>query len=263
MSINNFEFRSLTVFVMATNETDSLCETILKIKENCSSSDLEKIIIVARSRDCLSYHTAKALISESTDDKIELYVQKSQDSVRCVYEFPFLVKSSHFVIMGADLEMDPNNIKDFVAGAKKKPEAIICASKWMKGSVVEGYGMFHEFGSRLMNNFVALLFNTKAKDIFSLYQMYPVCVYDKMKFSNQSTFVYEYTLKPLRMGIRYEEIPTVYKKRSEGKSTVNIPFMFKLAFEFCTTALRIRFTPKRYLNGEKTRSSRNSYGGNN
>lgn len=251
MSTDNFMFSSLTVFVMATNETDSLRETILKIRENCGSSDLKKIVIVVRNEDCASYYEAKKLIAESADNKIDVYVQKSQDSVRCVYEFPFLAEGSHFVIMGADLEMDPENIKDFVAEAKKSPETIICASKWMRDSVVEGYGTFHEWGSRLMNTFVAFLFNAKEKDIFSLYQIYPVSVYKKMNFSNPATFVYEYTLKPLRTGIEYKEIPTVYKKRSEGKSTVNIPFMFKLALNFCITALRIRFTPKRYLNEEK------------
>ena len=137
-------FSSLTVFVMATNETDSLRETILKIRENCGSSDLKKIVIVVRNEDCASYYEAKKLIAESADNKIDVYVQKSQDSVRCVYEFPFLAEGSHFVIMGADLEMDPENIKDFVAEAKKSPETIICASKWMRDSVVEGYGTFHE-----------------------------------------------------------------------------------------------------------------------
>lgn len=236
---------------MATNETDSLIETILQVRECCPSQDLEEIIIVARSNSCKSYEVAKKLIKENIDNKIKLYVQKSNDNVEWVYELPFLVNGSHFVIMGADLEMCPDNIFEFVLRAKKKPDTIVCASKWIRGSVVEGYGGFHEFGSRTINTFAAVLFDMKATDIFSLYQIYPMSVYNRMKFNNPSTFVYEYTVKPLRFGVEYEEIPTVYKKRGEGKSRVNVPFMFELAFKFCITALRIRFTPKRYLNEEK------------
>ena len=248
---SNIVFKSLTVFIMATNETDSLRETIFQVRKYCPSQDLEEIIIVARSDNCKSYEVAQELIKENTDNKIKLYVQKSNDNVEWVYELPFLVKGSHFVIMGADLEMCPDNISEFVARAKEKPEAIVCASKWIKGSVVEGYGGFHEFGSRIINTVAAVLFDMKATDIFSLYQIYPVSVYDRMNFDNPSTFVYEYTIKPLRLGVEYEEIPTVYKKRGEGKSRVNILFMFEMAFKFCMTALKIRFTPKRYLNEQK------------
>ncbi len=252
MSENILRFESLTVFVLATNEKELLRKTVEEIRKNCNDSDLEKIVIVAKSRDCSGYLETQKLIEECTDGKIELYVQKDPDCVRCFSELPPMVKSSHFVVMGSDMEMYPGNINDFIEKAKDHPERIICASKWIRKSTVEGYGFLHEIGSRVLNDFVALLFNKKAKDIFSVYQIYPTSVYKKIKFDSASTFIYEYTLKPLRLGFEYEEIPTVYKKRTEGKSNVNVLLLLRLTISFCITALRIRFTPKRYLLNEKT-----------
>ncbi len=254
MSENILRFESLTIFVLTINETELLRKTVEEIRKNCCDVDLKKIVIVAKSKNCLGYFEAKKLIDESTDRKVELYIQRENDSLKCIYELPSLVESSHFVIMGADMETNPDNISAFIEKAKAHPERIICASKWLSESTIEGYGIIHEIGSRAMNKFVALLFNIKAKDAFSAYQIYPLCVYKKIKFDRPSTFIHEYTLKPLRVGIEYEEIPTTYKKRTDGKSSVNVLFMLRLAISFCTTALRIRFTPKRYLlNEEKHR----------
>ncbi len=244
-------FKSLTVFVLATNETDLLRKTVAEIRKNCKDDDLEEIIVVAKSERCPGFFEAKKIEEKTVDGKFGIYVQKAKQGIESLSELPHLATGSHFLIMAADMEMDPGNIRTFVKKAKEKPERIVCASKWMKGSVVEGYGRFHAFGSRLMNSTVAFLYGTNAKDLFSLYQIYPVSVYGKLRFENPRNFLYEYTLKPLRAGFEYEEIPTVYKERTAGKSNVNVMSVLKMAFKFCITALRIRFTPKRYLNENK------------
>lgn len=242
-------FKSVTVFVLASNEVVSLRQTINKIKENCNDNDLEKIIIVLKSEDCPSFSEAKKLITENT--KVEYYIQKAPSAALCLAELPPMAEGSHFVIMAADLEMNPDNIKDFVEIAKCRPDSIICAAKWLKGSTVEGYGVMHELGSRIMNSFISLLFYKKIKDPFSVFQIYPVSVYRKMNFDNPSSFLYEYTLKPLRLGVEYIEIPTIYRKRQEEKSNFNIVTLVNVALHFCLTALKIRFTPKRYFDENK------------
>ncbi len=242
MEMNNSMFNSVTVFVLASNETDSLRSTVAQIRKNCCDKDLEKIVIVLKSDTCPSYFETKKLLEESNDGKIELYVQKAPNAMLCLAELPPLAESSHFVIMAADMEMDPNSIKDFVSKAKKYPSRIICAAKWLKGSSVEGYGFIHEIGSRTMNAFISVLFNKKVRDPFSIFQIYPTEIYRKMKFDDPSAFLYEYTLKPLRLGVEYEEVPTVYQKRTDGKSNFNIAVILKVAVNFCLTAVRIRFT---------------------
>lgn len=249
MCKNNPCFNSVTVFVLASNEVVSLRETVNKIKENCDDEDLEKIVIVLKSETCPSFAEAEKLSAENS--KVELYIQKAPTAALCLAELPALAESSHFIIMASDLEMDPDSIKDFIPLAKKHPASIICAAKWLKGSTVEGYGLLHEICSRTMNLFISFLFAKNIKDPFSVFQIYPVSVYRKMKFINPSAFLYEYTLKPLRLGVEYIEIPTVYKKRREEKSNFNIATLVDVAVRFCLTALKIRFTPKRYPDEDK------------
>ncbi|MGN1195261.1 MAG: glycosyltransferase family 2 protein [Acutalibacteraceae bacterium] len=250
--MNEQVFESVTIFVLASNETTLLEETVTNIRKYCTGNDLEKIVIVLKSRDCLSYAIAQKLSDECEDGKVELYFQKAKTLETCIAEIPSLVRSSHFIIMASDMEMSPTAIETFVEKAKKHPERIICASKWLKGSVVEGYGMFHEFGSRTMNTFVSLLIGSEVTDPFSIYQIYPNSVYEKMNFENTPHPEFEYTLRPLRCGVEYEEIPTVYKKRDQGKTNFNYTRLFLTAARFCYTAVRLRLTsPERLLADNK------------
>lgn len=252
MSENNYGFKSLTVFLLAKNETDLLRKTVAEIRKNCDDADLEKIIVVAKSSDCPGYLEALKMIEEKFDEKLEVYVQRLENGINCLLDLPYMVTGSHFLIMASDMEMDPENIRDFIEIAKKHPERIVCASKWMKASCLKDCGGLHALGSYITNKAVAFLYGKKATEIFSIYQIYPLSVFRRMKFDNPKRFMYEYTLKPLRLGAEYEEVPMAYRKRQEGKSTFDIPtVMIIMGLKFCATALRLRFTPKRYLNEEK------------
>lgn len=240
MSNKENGFESVTVFVLASNETTLLEETVFSIRRYCQGEDLEKIVIVLKSRDCPAHETAQKLFDECADGKTELYFQKADTLEGCIAEIPTLVKSSHFIIMASDMEMSPNTIEAFVERAKLHPERIICASKWMRGSVVEGYGGFHEFGSRMLNIVLSFIIGKRESDIVSLYQIYPYNIYRKMDFHNAKTFVYEYTIKPLCFGVEYEEIATVYRKRPEGKTSYNYLNLFGAAVRMVVSAVKIR-----------------------
>lgn len=238
-------FKSVTIFILATNETCSLKQTVSEIQNLSCVDDIEKLVIVLKNENCLSCDTAKqiAAMYEFKKPKVEIYLQKAKNIEGCIAELPWLVKSSHFIMMGADMEMNPASVKDFISRAKQHPDRIICASKWHPESTVKGYGKFHEIATRAMNTFVSLLFGTKVADPFSIYQIYPISVYRKMKFENSLRPGYEYTLKPLRCGIEYEEIPTIYRKSKERKSNFNFSHLVVLALTFCATAIRLRLTP--------------------
>lgn len=232
-------FTALTVFVLANKETDLLRQTISDIKSNCNDDDLEKITIVAKSETCASYAVAQELMQ--SDSKIDIYVQKAPSAQLCVAELPPMVKTSHFVIMVADNEMDARDLSTFINKAKQHPQRIICAAKWMPESTVIGYGAFHAFCSKTMNRIITVLFNQKVYDPFSIYQIYPVEIYKKLNFDNPEVFLYEYTLKPLYAGEEYEEIPTVYQSRKSGKTSFNFRTLCSIAIRFILTGIRIRF----------------------
>lgn len=239
----NDKFEAVTVFVLASNETESLKNTVAKIKSLRHFEDIYKIVIVVKNSDCPAFYEAEKIV-EISCDIVEIYVQKSDSLEQCIGELPSLVETSHFVITAADGEMEIENIDTFISKAKVHPERIVCAAKWHKDSVVQGYGWFHTLGSRCINCFISILFNKKVKDPFSIYQIFPTSVYNRLNYKKDATFGYEYTIKALRYDIEYEEIPTFYRKRIEGKTNFSYAKLFSSAFVFCYVALKIRFKPK-------------------
>ena len=137
------EFQSVTVFVLTNNETVSLRKTVEKIKDCGSLDDISRIIIVAKDDSGEGFREASRIIEDDSTGKVSVYLQKAQTVEECIAELPHLVTDSHFIIMAADMEMNPGEIPDFIRIAKENPEAIVCAAKWMKDSVVEGYGKIH------------------------------------------------------------------------------------------------------------------------
>lgn len=242
MSFNEQAFQGVTFFILTTNETQLLRNTVSVIRNTCADDDIAKIVIVAKNNTCDGYREAKAITQEQKDGKTEAYVQKSDTLELCLAELPPMVQSSHFLIMAADMEMRPDDVHILIEHAKKHPQRIICASKWHKDSKVSGYGHLHALGSRTINTFISILFQKKIKDPFSIYQIFPICVYNKCNFNNPSTFAYEYTLKPIRYGFEYEEIPTVYEKRKQGKTNFSFCRRADTALTFCSTAIKVRFT---------------------
>lgn len=239
-------FESLTVFLLASNETDALRKTINGVLENCAYEDLDKIVIFLKSEDCPSAFTTKEIINERLCDKIEFTIQKSSNPSDAFAEIPLMITSSHFVIMASDGEMAPESLRDFVRIAKEKPEALICGAKWHKDSVVENHALHRTFESRFLDIFAAILFMRKNTDLFSIFQIYPLELYKKMNF-DKNNLLYEYTLKPLRFGTEYIEIPTVYKRNYERKGSATFSQLIVIATRYCWHALRIRFTPKKFL----------------
>lgn len=242
--MNQCGFSSLDVFVLANEETTLLRRTIEDVFSSSSNDDFSKVTVVAKSDNCPAYFEAKRMIERGLFGKLEVYVQKADNLINCIYEVTKLVSASHFVIMAADMEMDPSNIGEFISIAKERPQSIVCAAKWLDGSSVSGYGWFHRFGSKTMNTFISLLFGKKVKDPFSIYQIYPKQIFDRMNFSDPDRFLFEFTLKPLWCGVEYIEIPTTYNKRIEGRSNFNYLTLFYVAVRFCLTAFKLRLSPK-------------------
>lgn len=235
-------FESLTVIIPAAKETDTLVEIVNCVLQSDAYDDISQIILFLKSGNCPSAETAKQLKEESNCSKIEIQIQKATTYDVAFTEIPELVKGSHFVIMVSDGEMSPRTLQDFVRIAKEKPDSIVCGSKWHKDSVVENASFIRSLGSKILNKFAALVFGVKATDIFSIFQICPLKLYKGLK-----TNISEYTLKPLRMGVEYIEIPTFYKRKEGRKSNFNLSGLSILALRHIHSIFKVRFTPKNQL----------------
>ncbi|MBP3330373.1 MAG: glycosyltransferase [Clostridia bacterium] len=232
-------FESLTVIIPASNETQTLTNTVDGVLDSGAYDDISRIVLFLKSENCPSAEVAKELLRTRNCDKMEIVIQKTSTYNDAFKEIPHLVKSSHFLVLVSDGEMDPRTIEELVPIAKEKPESIVCGSKWHKDSVVENAPFIQSLGSKTINRFAALVFGVKATDIFSIFQIYPLELYKKTNAS-----IAEFTLKPLRLGVEYIEIPTIYKREKDRESNFNFSGFLKMGLGYLKCIFRIRFTPK-------------------
>ena len=235
------KFHSLTLVLLASTEQQSLKETIRLLLECCAVEDLAEIIIFLISSDCPSAETAAEIMNDGAlPIPVRCCVQQMPGLSPAIFELAQFVNSSHFLIIGSDLEMNPLTVPAMIETAKQHPNAIVCASKFQEGARRENYGHLHYLCNRVVNTAVELILHIKGTELISTFQIYPLDLYKNMHFTNPKRTFYEYTIRPLSMGAEYIEIPTSYKRREEGASNFNPRKYIDLGVTFIRTALSER-----------------------
>ena len=233
-----YEFQSVTLVVLASTEQQSLKTTIQTLLDLCDIKDLAEILVYFISADCPSVAAYNEFIDGRTFPiPIRCAVQQMPGLSPAIFEIPRLVNSSHFLIIASDLEMDPQSVPQMIAIAKKNPAAIVCASKFVKGAQREKYGLVHYICNRLVNRTVKHILHIEGTELISTFQVYPLALFYEMDFTNPKRTFYEYTIRPLTKGTPYIEVPTSYKKRTEGESNFYPMKYINLGVTFIRTAL--------------------------
>ena len=234
-------FRDLTLVILASTEQQSLKETVRLLSAHCAAEDIAELIIFLISADCPSAAAAAELLN---GDPLPVPVRcciQTMPGLSCgIFELSHLIHSSHFLIIGADLEMDPRAVPAMIETSKQHPDAIVCASKFQKGARRENYGFIHYLCNRTVNFAVEQILHIKGTELISTFQIYPLDLFQRMQFSNPKRTFYEYTIRPLSMGANYIEIPTNYRRREEGASNFNPKRYIHLGVTFIRTALSER-----------------------
>lgn len=233
------KFDRMAIVVLATTEQETLKQTVKILLEKCSDKDLSEIIILMVSDECPSASVAGDIIESNTSSvPISLRIQKTPGLYPAVYEATTITGDfSHFLIIGSDLEMDPNSVPEMIEVSKKNPNAVVCASKFMKGSYREKYGAVHYICNRAVNLTVKTILHIKGTELLSTFQIYPADLLREMNFTDLYRTYYQYAFRPVVKGKEYIEIPTDYIRRSEGASNYNPKRYIDLGTTFIKTAL--------------------------
>ena len=239
-------FEKLTIVVMASNEQDLLRETLKLLSRLCDPKDIEEIIVFLKSEDCPAKSEYDRIVSEGfVPFPMRDYIQTIHGFDQMFYEAPRLVESSHFLLIGADLEMDPHSVPEMIRKSKENPGAIVCASKFAEGSSREKYGFLHMLCVRFVNFVVGKIIHSDATEILATFQIYPTEIHRKMIFVSETRAYYSFTIKPIVYGVDYIEIPTKYVCRDEGISNLGLLHYMKMGFMFIDTAHRHKAEKKR------------------
>lgn len=232
------KFSSVSVVIPAIDETDSLRESIDTILKTCDCKDLNEIFIVVCERttpECL--RIISNFVESESEVPVRLYYQAEPGLGSALHESMQRVTGSHVVNMAADMDTDPYVIKDMIKVAKEYPDAVILASRWLKGGGFEGYGRIYKALNYLFNKMLQILFLTNVTDLTYGFRFAPVDKTLSVKWESKGFSIgMETNLKMLRLGYKMLEVPAVWRVRKQGDSQNS--FIVKL--KYIKTVLKVR-----------------------
>lgn len=236
------EFKAVSIIIPAVNETYLLRETVEIIERTCDARDIaEMIIVLCEKSTPACAETAQKVRDDSRFPNITVYYQK-EPYLGAAYKEPFgFAQGSHIIIMSADRETDPYLVKDFIAVQKKYPDAVIIASRWIKGGSFSGYNRVKLVCNFVFGRMLSVLYFSRLTDMACGYKSLPADLARAVAWQEtRHPLFLEIALKPLRLGVDIREIPFQWKPRTQGESQN----AFFQNFKYFKTALVNRFMKK-------------------
>lgn len=236
----SLSFESASVILPVINETHSLLKTVEIIEHDCTHDVREYLIIVCNKTTPESIKICEQL-RDKEPERFILHYQTLPFLGGAVREAFALARGSHFIMMATDLETDPSDVKLLIAMATEKPNAVITASRWLKGGDFSGYNPLKLIFNFIFQKFFSIIYATHLSDMTYGYRILPTQLVKSIAWEElRHPFLFETLVKPLRLGVPVYEIPSKWAARVEGESQNT----FMRNFAYFKTGLRVRCCSK-------------------
>jgi glycosyltransferase involved in cell wall biosynthesis len=237
------KFESASIILPVINETTSLQQTVDIILRDAKDSVKELIIVICKRTKPESLAVIEKLKNELSD-LIVVLEQKLPFLGGALRDAFDISKGSHVIIMASDLETNPSEVKLLIAEAKKNPSAVIGTSRWLKGGEFHGYSKIKLLCNWIFQHFFSLMYFTHLTDMTYGFRIFPTKLVQAICWEEvRHPFNLESVIKPLRLGVKAYEIPSVWYARIEGES--QNPFFRN--FEYFRIGLKTRFCSKKSI----------------
>ena len=229
---------SVSVLLPVINETFSLKQTV-DIIASSSAEFIEEYLIICCKKTTAESRKAIADLQQVYGSKIAVLEQKLPFLGGAVRDAFDICKGTHVIMMASDLETDPSLVKQLIEEEMKSPDMIITATRWKgKGGGFKGYNPVKLVFNFLFQKMFSLLYGVSLSDMTFGYRIFPSRLVKSIRWEEvRHPFLFETVLKPLRLGVKVKEIPSVWEARQEGESANT----FFRNFEYFKTGVRIRF----------------------
>lgn len=214
---------SFAVVITALDETWSLRETVERIVAD-NPKDVTDILIVIAPHTTPACRAVIGELEAAHPGLLRCHEQARLPGVGgALRESVALIDADWVVIMSADLETPPQNVKDLVARAKAGDAAgdvdIVATSRWIAGGDFGEYPRWKVTCNWIFQKFFAFLFGTALTDLTYGYRAVRADILRRHRWSETGmAFFMEMLVKPLRCGARAVEIPVRWQPRREGQS---------------------------------------------
>jgi glycosyltransferase involved in cell wall biosynthesis len=233
---------AVSVLLPVIDETTSLEKTVeVLLAENPKT--IHEILIVV----CKKTTPEARAICQSLEQQYPGLVQVREQvrpflggAMRDAFEW---AQGTHVLMMASDLETDPSTVKDLIATAASGFD-IVTATRWTKTGGFEGYSPLKFVLNWTFQQLFRMLYGTRLSDLTYGFRIFKIQWVKSIAWQElRHPFLLETVLKPLRLGARIVEIPTVWRTRTEGISHNT----FWQNFVYFRTALLTRFAMRNKL----------------
>jgi len=153
------------------------------------------------------------------------------------------VTGTHVAMLDADGEMDLDTLPSMMRAAAQCYDLVI-ASRWMPGSRVDHYDPVTYVLNRVFQCLFRLLFRTPVRDLTYGFKLFNARLLREVHWwGTLHEIAMETTLKPLKLGYRVYEVPTLWRRRTEGVSKSSVWKRLR----YVPFAFRILLTTRRHL----------------
>jgi glycosyltransferase involved in cell wall biosynthesis len=208
---------NVSVILPVIDETASLRQTVAVLLQENREHLGEILIIVCGKTAPDSLRVSYALGGEYPN-LIHVHFQKRPflgGAMRDAFE---LATGSHVLMMASDLETDPGTVKDLIAAAQNGYD-IVTATRWHHGGGFEGYSRTKYVLNLLFQKTFGWLYGTQLSDLTYGFRIFKTEWVKRISWEEQRhAFLLETILKPLRLGAKVAEVPSVWRNRLEGAS---------------------------------------------
>lgn len=236
------EFKSVSVVISTVNEDSSLRETVSTLLETCNHEDIAELYLLVGSRatdNCLA--AIEDIKANAGDVSVKVFRQSYPGIGADLNEFFMLPTGSHVMCISGDGNLDPAQVHSFIEYAKKNPDYIIVGSRWLDKDGFSGYDPFKKVLNFAARIFLSVLYHTDRTEFTQPFQICPIEMFRNIKWEEKMHPLFiEVMIKPIRLGMKSMEIPTQWKKRTDGKPNRNGLYFLP----YLKTALHVRFMKK-------------------
>ena len=240
-------FSGVSVILGAVDEAEMIRRTVDTILETCQKEDVAEFIIMQSRRitkECLE--SILRMKKEITAVPINIYLESKPSVGMAIRDAIKYAKGSHTALLPSDFGIHPGCLSLMIEKAKQYPDRIIKTSRWINGGSFSEYGKTRLAANKLGNIFLSVLYTSRLSDITSATQLFPSELYKRIHWEEEDfSFLLEMTLKPLRLGVKFLQVPAKCLPRVEGKSKNST----KKTLAYLPTALKNRFIKKEKFYG--------------
>ena len=232
----------LSVVICAVDETFSLERTFHKL--DAFGAACEYLFVLAGNCSAGCRATVEKLCARPDCRWIFQPGKGFGDAIRAAVRE---VTGTHMVVWSADEATDTASFPEMLRLSRENPEAVVKISRFLHPEGFEDYGRVKRILNRVSQRCFGLLYGSDLTEFTNPTQIAPVALYRRIRWERSGfEMLTEMVFKPLRLGVRFFEVPTKNVKREEGRSHRT----FGAALLYYCMILKIRLTDPRKLTTE-------------